>query len=67
VAAAQAGVAWTPARDAPGFAAHRTAMIDRLADAVDEHLDTGALRRLIDHGAPRDLPFIPPGAPSAPR
>jgi adenosylcobyric acid synthase len=39
-------------------------MIDRLADAVDAHLDTAALLRLIEHGAPADLPFVPPGAPA---
>jgi adenosylcobyric acid synthase len=62
-AATQAGVAWTPADGAPGFAAHRTAMIDRLADAVEAHLDTETLLRLIENGVPTNLPFIPPGAP----
>jgi adenosylcobyric acid synthase len=49
-AAAQAGVAWTPSAS-PGFAARREQMIDRLADAVEEHLDTAAITRLIDPAA----------------
>ena len=32
---------------APGFAARREAMIERLADAVEEHLDTGAVGDLL--------------------
>jgi adenosylcobyric acid synthase len=47
-AAAQAGVAWSPSPDAPGFAALREAMLERLADAVEEHLDTKALLALIE-------------------
>ncbi len=62
-AAAQAGVGWTPAPDAPGFGDLREEMLDKLADAVDEHLDTELLRTLLEHGAPPDLPFVPPGAP----
>ncbi|MBE8516346.1 cobyric acid synthase [Amycolatopsis sp. H6(2020)] len=62
-AAAQAGVAWTPAPDAPGFGDLREEMLDKLADAVDEHLDTAVLRTLLERGAPADLPFVPPGAP----
>ncbi|MEU0797556.1 cobyric acid synthase [Amycolatopsis sp. NPDC005961] len=62
-AAAQAGTGWTPAPDAPGFADLREEMLEKLADAVDEHLDTAALRTLLDLGAPKDLPFVPPGAP----
>ncbi|WP_103337644.1 cobyric acid synthase [Amycolatopsis sp. CA-126428] len=62
-AAAQAGVGWTPAPDAPGFGELREEMLDKLADAVDEHLDTDLLRTLLEHGAPPDLPFVPPGAP----
>jgi adenosylcobyric acid synthase len=64
IVAEQAGVAWRPVTGAPGFTAHRTAMLDRLGDAVEEHLDTAALLSLIDHGAPGDLPFVPPGAPA---
>jgi adenosylcobyric acid synthase len=62
-AAGQAGTSWTAADDAPGFADLREEMLEKLADAVDEHLDTAALRTLPDIGAPKDLPFVPPGAP----
>jgi adenosylcobyric acid synthase len=63
--AEQAGVAWKPDPTAPGFATRRAAMLDRLADAVAEHLDTAALQRLIEHGPPPGLPFVPPGAPQS--
>ncbi|HJU96877.1 MAG TPA: cobyric acid synthase CobQ, partial [Jiangellaceae bacterium] len=46
------------------FAARREERIERLADAVVRHLDTVALRRLVDLGAPPGLPFVPPGAPT---
>ncbi|WP_103351991.1 cobyric acid synthase [Amycolatopsis sp. CA-128772] len=62
-AATQAGVAWTPAPGAPGFGELREEMLDKLADAVDEHLDTATLATLLERGAPPDLPFVPPGAP----
>ena len=45
------------------FAAARQAKFDRLADAVEEHLDTGALWRLIARGPSPGLPGLPPGAP----
>ena len=45
--AAQAGRSWQPDPGFAGFAAARTAMLDRLADAVVEHLDTTALGELI--------------------
>ncbi|SDY84651.1 adenosylcobyric acid synthase [Amycolatopsis xylanica] len=60
-AAASAGLTWTPAEGAPGFGALRESMLDRLADAVAENLDTGALLRLAERGAPAGLPFVPPG------
>jgi adenosylcobyric acid synthase len=41
----------------------RAARLDRLADAVADHLDTTVLRQLTVNGAPSGLPFIPPGAP----
>ena len=44
-------------------AAVREQRLDALGDLVADHLDTAALRRLIDFGAPPGLPFIPPGAP----
>ncbi|MDV6013713.1 cobyric acid synthase [Haloechinothrix sp. LS1_15] len=62
-AAEQAGLRWEPARDAPGFAELREGMLDRVADAVAEHLDTTGLLRTVSHGAPAGLPFVPPGAP----
>jgi len=46
------------------FAALRERTLDLLGDLVEEHLDTGALWRLIERGAPAGLPFVPPGAPS---
>ena len=36
-----------PDPNTPGFAARRESMLDRLADAIDEHLDTAALIALI--------------------
>ncbi len=53
-AAAAAGVGWRPAVH-PGFRAAREQMIDVLADAVEEHLDTAHLWRLIEHGPPEGL------------
>jgi adenosylcobyric acid synthase len=41
--AGQAGVPWRADSTAPGFAARRELMLDRVADAVEEHLDTDAL------------------------
>ncbi|WP_045745185.1 cobyric acid synthase [Actinoplanes rectilineatus] len=45
------------------YATIRERALDVLGDLVAEHLDTGALRRLIEKGAPAGLPFVPPGAP----
>jgi len=45
------------------FAARRERALDLLGDLVEEHLDTDALWRLIEHGAPADLPVLPPGVP----
>jgi adenosylcobyric acid synthase len=42
-----AGVPWRPHPGAPGFAARRDIMLDRLADAVEEHVDTTALAGII--------------------
>ena len=44
--ATQAGVRWRADPSAPGFAARRESMLDRLADAVEQHLDTQALARI---------------------
>jgi adenosylcobyric acid synthase len=45
--ASQAGMRWRADPNAPGFAARRESMLDRLADAMDEHLDTAALTALV--------------------
>ncbi|MFF0148504.1 adenosylcobyric acid synthase (glutamine-hydrolysing) [Amycolatopsis sulphurea] len=61
--AAQAGLTWAPAPGAPGFAALREDMLDRLADAIESGVDTERLLDLVTGGAPAGLPFVPPGAP----
>ncbi|HVW43435.1 MAG TPA: cobyric acid synthase [Amycolatopsis sp.] len=57
-AAAQARVAWTPTPGAPGFAALRESMLDRLAESIVEHLDTPALLDVIRRGAPAGMPIL---------
>jgi adenosylcobyric acid synthase len=37
--AAASGCSWRPQPDAPGFAGRREAMINQLADAIEEHVD----------------------------
>ncbi len=58
--AARAGRDFVPA---PGvsFARLREERLDALGDLVERHLDTDALLRLIEKGAPA-VPFLPPGA-----
>ncbi|GAC1607825.1 MAG: cobyric acid synthase [Mycobacteriales bacterium] len=41
----------------------RQARLDVLGDLVADSLDTAAICRLIEHGPPAGLPFVPPGAP----
>jgi adenosylcobyric acid synthase len=60
-AATDAGRSFEPAR--VEFAKVRERRLDTLADLIAGHLDTGALLRLIEHGPPPGLPFVPPGAP----
>jgi adenosylcobyric acid synthase len=48
------------------YRALRSGVLDRLADLVEEHLDTAALRRLIESGPPAGMPVLPPGAPDVP-
>ncbi len=60
--AAAADRRFVPAPDTE-FGALREAQLDRLGDLVEEHLDTAALLRLIEDGAPAGLPYVPPGAP----
>ncbi|MGH3858998.1 cobyric acid synthase [Actinokineospora sp.] len=51
-----------PASDT-SFATARATQLDILGDLVENHLDTTAIRHLIDNGPPPTLPFIPPGPP----
>jgi adenosylcobyric acid synthase len=51
-----------PAPDV-SFSAARNAQFDLIADLIAANLDTAAVLRLIEHGAPTDLPILPPGAP----
>jgi adenosylcobyric acid synthase len=59
--AAVTGRSWEPG--STSFADVREARLDALGDLVADHLDTDAVARLIEHGAPAGLPFVPPGAP----
>jgi adenosylcobyric acid synthase len=61
--AEQVGRAWESGKVA--FQDVRQARLDLLGDAVADHLDTGAVLRLLEHGPTPGLPFIPPGAPPA--
>jgi adenosylcobyric acid synthase len=58
--AARAGRRFEPAPDV-SFADVRERRLDRLGDLVAEHLDTTQLLRLLERGAPADLPVLPPG------
>ncbi|MCK9921967.1 cobyric acid synthase [Frankia sp. AgPm24] len=62
--ATDAGRAFVPGT--VSFAAVRARRLDALGDLVADHLDTAALRRLLDDGPPPGLPFVPPGAPPTP-
>ena len=62
-AAHDAGRAGFAAAPATVFTDRRTQLLDLLGDLVAAHLDTAALWRLVEHGAPAGLPFVPPGAP----
>jgi adenosylcobyric acid synthase len=55
--AASTGRRFTPAPDV-SFAQLRQDRLDRLGDLVAEHLDTDALLRLIEKGAPPQLPVV---------
>jgi adenosylcobyric acid synthase len=52
---------WRPGTRA--FEEVRQARLDVLGDLVADHLDTAAVVRLLERGAPPGLPFVPPGAP----
>lgn len=60
--AGRAGVGWQAAGDAPSFRSLRSDMLDRLADAVEQHIDTTRILELIDRGNAQ-VSFIPPGVP----
>lgn len=62
--AAHSRLRWLPG-DEP-FAAVRERRYDQLGDLVAAHLDTGALTALLRHGAPTDLPVVPPGGAPPP-
>jgi adenosylcobyric acid synthase len=58
--AAFAGRDFKPAPDT-NFAELRAAGLDQLGDLVADHLDTGAILRLIEGGPPPGLPVLPAG------
>ncbi|MFF5210624.1 cobyric acid synthase [Streptosporangium sp. NPDC000396] len=58
--AAVSGRDFVPAPDV-SFAALRQERLDVLGDLVERHVDTEALSRLLEGGAPRSLPVLPPG------
>lgn len=60
--AREGGRDFTPAPDV-SFEALREATLDTLGDLVEEHLDTDAMWRIIENGAPRNLSVVPPGGP----
>ncbi|GAA2532050.1 cobyric acid synthase [Pilimelia columellifera] len=62
-AAAQAGRHGFAVAPDTVFGTAREATLDLLADLVEEHVDTGALWRLIESGPTGGLPTLPPGAP----
>ena len=62
--AAATGRDWAPG--SLSFEAVRQARLDALGDLVADHLDTAAVLRLLEGGAPPGLPFVPPGAPPLP-
>jgi adenosylcobyric acid synthase len=59
------GREWRPGSEL--FADVRARHHDRLGDLVAEHLDTVALHRLLEHGAPPGLPVVPPGGAPPPQ
>jgi adenosylcobyric acid synthase len=63
--AGERGLDWVSG--ARPFAAVREERLDVLGDLIAEHVDTAALDRLIEHGAPAALPCLPPGGDPAGR
>jgi adenosylcobyric acid synthase len=62
-AASAAGRTGFRPASATSFQDARNAQFDLIADLISANLDTAAVLRLIEHGAPVGLPFLPPGAP----
>jgi adenosylcobyric acid synthase len=60
--AAERGLDWV-AGERP-FAAVREERLEAVGDLIADHVDTAALERLLEEGAPPDLPFVPPGPPA---
>ncbi len=60
-AATRSGRSFTPAFTC--FADVRQRRLDALGDLIADHLDTAAVRALLDGGPPPARPFVPPGAP----
>jgi adenosylcobyric acid synthase len=58
--AAAAGRDFTPA-SGTDFAALRESRLDALGDLVADHLDLGAVERLVNQGAPQGMPVVAPG------
>ncbi|MGC5015233.1 cobyric acid synthase [Streptosporangium sp. DT93] len=58
--AAVSGRDFVPAPDV-SFAALREERLDALGDLIERNVDTGALLRLLEGGAPAGLPTLPPG------
>ncbi|MEV6862533.1 cobyric acid synthase [Streptosporangium subroseum] len=58
--AAVSGRDFTPAPDV-SFAAMREERLDALGDLIERNVDTDALLRLLEGGAPQGLPLLPPG------
>ncbi len=56
-----AGRDFAPAPDT-SFGHARQTQFDKLADAVEDHLDTGALLHLIEHGPTAGMPILEPGS-----
>jgi adenosylcobyric acid synthase len=60
--AAERGLDWV-AGERP-FAAVREERLEAVGDLIADHVDTAALERLLEEGAPPGLPFVPPGPPA---
>jgi adenosylcobyric acid synthase len=60
--AAERGLDWV-AGERP-FAAVREERLEAVGDLIADHVDTAALERLLEEGAPPGLPFLPPGPPA---